>query len=327
MAGGQEPVSDSNHDAAQDDEFLAVIGAGYAEPTTIMGAVGDDEITRVAPTPRREGVDLGVAGSLVQTWQQLRAERRTPGRWPLRRVVLAVTGLVVAAGGVVAIATGWLGVELLAIVFLGLAVFAFAAAQAFGASRRATEGERRLGAVIAAEQNAGRQLASALAGTGWVLLHDRRLPNTEHRVPFLCVGPAGVVVVSMLPPGPYLILEPAGVRAGESELAFGWMPTRIWEVRYLVEALTTTEDDQLHFRGPVFPVAVEAYPRATQLPVGWSAEPPYRIDDFHIRRPGPLAEFLCGLPTTFAPHHVRQLTELVDQHCPPAPTLDQVNVH
>ena len=188
-----------------------------------------------------------------------------------------------------------------------------------------TPAERNLAAAIAAEQRASRELAAALAGTSWVLYHDRRLPHSEHRVPFIAVGPAGVALIAILPAGPYLILTPAGVKAGEDELSSGWLPARIWESRYLMRQLSNVATRDLRFTGPVIPMAVEGYPRAKKIPTGWSAEPPYQINQYQIRRPAVLGQYLTYLPVIFAPHHVTQLAKLVDTHCPPAPVVTRTD--
>lgn len=64
--------------------------------------------------------------------------------------------------------------------------------------------------MITVEERIGRQLRAALAGSSWVLLHDRLLPGTEEQAPFFAVGPPGLALVAVLPPGPYLILTPPG---------------------------------------------------------------------------------------------------------------------
>jgi hypothetical protein len=77
----------------------------------------------------------------------------------------------------------------------------------------------------------------------------------------------------------------------------------------------------LRFTGPVIPAAMDAYPPARKIPAGWSAQPPYRIDQYQIRRPAVLGQYLTYLPAILAPHHVAQLAQLVDEGCPPAPVL------
>ena len=312
---------------SDDEEFDDLIESAYAEPLMITGAVGDDDLTQVAPTPSRPGADLGIAGSLVQTRDQLRARRRDD-RGPFFRDRITITaGLILLAcavglGAIVgggripgpAILTVLLGVVLI----IGVGGSAWFLLVRYGP----TAAERNLHSVITAEQRAGDDLAASLAGSPWVLLHDRRLPHSEHRVPFIAVGPAGIALISILPAGPYLILVPGGVKAGEDELAFGWLPARVWEARYLMRNLSNVGTGGLRFSGPVMPMAMEGYPRATKIPDGWSDQPPYRIDQFPIRRPAVLGQYLNYLPRIFAPHHVAQLAKLVDQHCPPAPTSE-----
>lgn len=322
---GENTRSQRPQPMTDNEEFDAMMEAAFAEPLMITGAIGNDELTEVAPTPERVGVDLGVAGSLLQTGDRLAAQRRA-ARGPFLRdrvslgggmvlVVCAVALGVIAGGGRIpgpAVVTGVVGLATVA----GLSVAVWFLMVRYGASTA----ERSLRAAAVAEQRAGHDLAAALAGSSWVLLHDRRLPNSEHRVPFIAVGPAGVALVSVLPAGPYLILAPGGVKAGDDELAYGWLPARIWEARYLMRQLSNLGTSGLRFTGPVMPMAMEGYPPATKIPAGWSAQPPYRIDQFPIRRPAVLGQYLNYLPRIFAPHHVAQLAQLVDQHCPPAPT-------
>ena len=85
--------------SSHDEEFAALIHSAYAEPLTIAGEVGDQELTEIASMPPRAGVDLGVAGSLVQARDRLRSERRAKaGRgWRDGRTAVAVAVVVGAA--------------------------------------------------------------------------------------------------------------------------------------------------------------------------------------------------------------------------------------
>jgi hypothetical protein len=308
---------------ASDDEFQSLIQSAYAEPLMITGEVGDDQLTEVAPTPARAGVDLGVAGSVTQTRDQLAVQRRVDRGPFLRDPISLVAGSVlVVCALIVGAVIGTGRVHAAVVVVVSLVMVAAIAASAWVLLVRygPSTAERTLRATISAEQRAGHDLVAVLAGSPWVLLHDRRLPLSEHRVPFIAVGPAGIALISVLPAGPYLILSPSGVKAGEDELAYGWLPARIWEARYLMRNLSNVGTAGLRFTGPVMPMAMEGYPRATRMSEGWSAQPPYRIDRFPIRRPAVLGQYLNYLPRIFAPHHVTQLVQLVDQHCPPAPT-------
>lgn len=109
------------------------------------------------------------------------------------------------------------------------------------------------------------------------------------------------------------------MKAGDDELTSGWLPARLWEA--LLRQLSGIATRDLRFTGPVIPMAIEGYPRAKKIPAGWSAVPPYQIDQYQIRRPAVLGQYLTYLPVIFAPHHVTQLAQLVDEHCPPAPTV------
>ena len=311
--------------SSDDEEFDELIGAAYAEPLMITAAISDDDMIDVAPTPPRPGVDRGIAGSLIQARDRLRAQRREQMDPPWRdRVSITAAAVMIGSGTVLGVLIGGGAALGVATVLAAGALVALAAAALVVLWWRhgPSAGERTLNSAIAAEQHAGRALAAALAGSSWVLLHDRRLPHSEHRVPFLAVGPAGIVVIALLPAGPYLILTPGGVRAGDDELASGWIPARVWEARFLMRQLADAATRDLRFTGPVLPVAVDVYPPSTKLPEGWSAQPPYCIGDYPIRRPAALAQFLQYLPARFAPHHVVQLAQLVDQRCEPAPRPD-----
>lgn len=78
-----------------DAEFESLVESAYAEPMMITGAVGDDDLALVAPTPARPGIDLGIAGSLIQTRERLRSERleELGPPWRDRRSIAAVTVL------------------------------------------------------------------------------------------------------------------------------------------------------------------------------------------------------------------------------------------
>jgi hypothetical protein len=309
-----------------DEEFDELIESAYAEPLMITASVGDEEMTQVAPTPDREGIDLGVAGSLVQARARLRVQHRAdlgPAYRDKITVAAAVVLLACAVAGGVVIGGGRLpGPTILTVLLVMVLVVGLGgSAWVLVVRNGPTPAERNLTTAITAEQRAGRDLVAGLAGTAWVLFHDRRLPHSEHRVPFLAVGPAGVALIGVVPAGPYLILTPTGVKAGDDELTSGWLPARLWEARYLMRQLSGIATRDLRFTGPVIPMAVEGHPRAEKIPVGWSAVPPYQIDQYQIRRPAVLGQYLTYLPAIFAPHHVTQLARLVDEHCPPAPTV------
>lgn len=302
-----------------DDDFDALIESAYAEPKMYFGTVGDDTLTPVTPSAPRPGADRGAAGSLVQARDKLRRDRRERIGPPWRDLwsVVPVAALIAAGVGL-----RWLGTltpgPLSVLVFPFLIVVAVAGYILY-VRRGPVAGAGPLTRTITAERRVGRQLQDALAGSSWVVLHDRLLPQTEHRVPFLAVGPSGVALIAVLPPGPYLILKPTGVMAGDDELGSAWVPARMWELRYLLQQLLANPARNLPFTGPIFPLAAIGYDKATKIPTGWSSSAPHRIDNYQIRTPAALGQYLRYLPMTLGPGHVDQLVRLVDQRCPPAP--------
>lgn len=93
----------------------------------------------------------------------------------------------------------------------------------------------------------------------------------------------------------------------------------MWETRYLVQQLMAEPARDLHFTGPVIAIAAIGHDKASKIPTGWSADPPYRIDGYQIRTPAIVGQYLRYLPMTLSPDHVGQLVRLIDQRCPPAP--------
>jgi len=301
-----------------DDDFDALIESAYAEPEVVSGVVGDDHVTPMTPSAPRAGVDRGVAGSLIQARSKLRRDRRRQIGPPWRDLwsivpVAAIVACVVGLRWLITLTSGLL------LLFLPLAIVIAVSRWVLYLRRGPAVGERAISRTVTAEQRVGRQLQAALAGSSWVLFHDRLLPHTEHRVPFLAVGPSGVALVAVLPPGPYLILAPTGVRAGDDELVAGWLPARMWEGRYLLQQLMADPARDLHFTGPVLALAAIGYDRASKIPTGWSVDPPHRIDSYLIRTPTALGAYLRYLPMTLGPDHVDQLARLIDQRGPPAP--------
>jgi len=168
-----------------DEEFDALIESGYAEPTMITGQVGDDDLTKVAPTPPRPGVDLGVAGSLLQTRERMRRERRAAVGPPWRdRISVAAAAVAlscsISLGGVIG-GAALPGPALVSALVFGLLVAGIVGALWVLSLRHGpTVAEKTLRLAIAAEKRAGRELAAALTSSPWVLLHDRLLPHSEH---------------------------------------------------------------------------------------------------------------------------------------------------
>ena len=146
-----------------DDEFDAVIDSAYSEPLMITGAIGDDDLTQVAPTPPRPGVDLGDAGSLVQVRDQLR-RRHSADRGPLTRdrvTIMAILILLASAVGVGTIIGGAKipGPTILAVLLVpALLIILAGSAWVLLVRYGPTAADRNLSATITAEQRAGRDL-------------------------------------------------------------------------------------------------------------------------------------------------------------------------
>lgn len=129
-------------------------------------------------------------------------------------------------------------------------------------------------------------------------------------------------MIAILPAGPYLILTPTGVKAGEDELTSGWLPARIWESRYLLQqpAGATTRD--LQFTGLAIPLATRGLALCHQDPgrlVSAAPLPDRPVPDpppDHARPvPSVPADQLRAPPRDPAPRH------MVNQPCEPAPLL------
>lgn len=89
---------------SDDEEFTSLIESAYTEPLTVAGAVGDEELTEIAPTAPRAGTDLGVGGSLIQARARLRQDWREEVGVPWR------DGRSVVAAAAVAISVTVLGI-------------------------------------------------------------------------------------------------------------------------------------------------------------------------------------------------------------------------
>ncbi len=302
--------------------FEAIMASAFADEAVIFGAPGDPSLVPAAPAAPRPAVDLGVAGSLTQTRRRVRAARKAqlgPALADPRTLVPALLLITAVAYAVAVVAVEsipgrpWLVVP--------LAVLVAAAAAGWLALRRGWSAEEwDLWRTEVAEEAASRGLRRSFQGTPWVLLHDRLLPGTEHRLSFVAVGPAGVAVLTILPRGPYMDFRDQGFMAADEELTAAWLPTRLWEARLLLEALVRTPARDLVFRGPVFPLALVAYLKRMRVPSGWSALPPVQLQSLPIRNAVGAGRFLRSLPSPLSSSQVGALVALIDDLCPPAPT-------
>lgn len=70
-----DPAGD-DFDPQVGDDFDPQVEAAYAEPSMLVGRLGDDDHPRVVPGLPQPGVDRGVAGSLIRTRDTIRGDRR-----------------------------------------------------------------------------------------------------------------------------------------------------------------------------------------------------------------------------------------------------------
>lgn len=333
MSGGRDEENTSRGDDGLGDDaggwtdaddlaaFEDIVSSAYEEYEVVFGRAGDPQMVPATPAVSRPCVDLGVAGSLTQTRRQLTAERRARlgPVWSDPKTIVPSLLLIAAAGcAVLSVTVKALPGNPWLVVPAAAAVIAVSVAWLW-VRRGWSAAERSLFRTEVAETQAATELGKALKGTSWVVLHDRLLPGTEHRVAFLAVGPAGVAILTLVPRGPYLVSSD-GLRAGEEELTASWLPTRTWETRSVLEALGRTPTRDLVFRGPVYPVGVVGYLSRKRIPSGWMAVPPLRLGVLPIRNAPGTGQLLRSLPGPLGPVHVQALVDLVDDLCPPAPT-------
>ena len=201
---------------------------------------------RVPYVSTRDAVDQGPAGSLVQARERASAlrsaSRPADGRdWRLwvGGVLVMLALLLLASGGVGGLVLGGLAAAVaLALLYPRYRPGVFEA----GLSRQ-----------IGGERRVAREL-EPLRGLGWTVLHDRVLPDTEHRLAHVLAGPGGVLVVSVLSAaGPLLHRDDALWTGGEP--LTDWFAARWWEVNRLHVALVRALS-RWPWAGPVYPVAV-----------------------------------------------------------------------
>ncbi len=218
-----------------------------------------DDAGKIVPSvpylPPREGVDHGVAGSLVQLRARQRAQRVADRRAPARdgrRYAGAARRIAAGAGA----ATGWrlLGTSAVGLLLLTLTVVTLGAAVLVVLARyEPGDVEASVDGAIRREKRAGRELEK-LRGLGWTVLHDRLIPGTEHRVPHLLVGPAGIIIASVAPSNDALRLSGTTLYAGAMPLD-EWFATRWWEAE-TINAATAAHLTAWSWEGPVFPLVV-----------------------------------------------------------------------
>lgn len=277
----------------------------------------DNALPPTVPEVRsRRHVDLGVGGSLLEEADRIDAARTRPDL--LRDPVLYACSLVALTTAVaitLVLVQPWHLVLRLVVALIVAVVGALAFLMILG--RR---GPRPEAEVLRKEARLEQRTADQLTmPPRWRLLHDRVLPGTEHRVPFVLVGPAGVLIATIMPAGPYGLIDGGGVTAGDGDLNV-WVTTRRWEVTTLADHLVNHRDGAWQFGGPVYSLVLQARPPAAAAD-GLMSEPPRLIEGLSaIRKPTACRDFLGSLPAVLPQHVVDDLEQQVDRLCPLAPS-------
>ncbi|WP_380162701.1 hypothetical protein [Kineococcus sp. R86509] len=259
------------------------------------------------PTTAR--IEAGPAGSLVQARARARALREAahgPWRRDRRVRMLAVAIAALISWLAVLLINGSGALEtLVAIVLLGLVV---AAAVSVLTHRQVSALEADLTRQIEATHATATAL-DELTAAGWVVLHDRLLTGTEHRLAHVLVGPIGVVLVTEMPEHGPLRLLPNGVLVSGDVVLTDWLDTRWWEADYL-QIILTQELAHWPWNGAVIPVLIA--PNSTSFPL-----PPV-IANATVRTTTQLVPWLSTLPQPLSRLAVAHLAETLREQCEPA---------
>jgi hypothetical protein len=260
-----------------------------------------------------EHVDLGPGGSLRQ---QYRAARRPVG-W--RHLVVAVAAVLTVGALVYALVIGpdagvnfWAAMPAAA----GMAALTVLSTRLLAhPSPMLAEESRR--------EHATARFLRPLEAAGWVLLHDRLLPGTHHRIPHLAVGPAGLAVVVPLPEAGTIHLvsddEDQWLYINGNQRA-EWQLARKWEGDAVDGAAAEVLSD-VAWTGPTFTVLVDAGDLSVRAAVRGQPirrQPPNTISGMMLTNGARLAPLLRDLPATLAPHEVRRFADALDSAFVPA---------
>jgi hypothetical protein len=302
----------SDADAAGEDDSVRLT---HTPPK--VSRVG--EVVPLVPMlPRRDRVDLGPGGSLLQAADRERNTRRA-GLTPTCRDwrVIAGAAVIVAAAVVLwAVRTEpmlWFGPPGIAALGALLILRRVQPAPAEARLREQARVERRLADRLA-----------ALTGYGWTVLHDRLLPDGEHRVGLILAGPGGVIIPTCIPYRGPLTVQGENLYNG-GQLLSEWISARWWEARTLNAALAARMDD-LPWHGPVYPIGVvdsRALARPGLLGARVSdttAVPPFPPvwQDLALRPDFAVADLILSFPAPLPREAAAQLAAYIDQVCPPA---------
>lgn len=271
------------------------------------------------------GADRGVGGSLRQEarrHRQLRALRRSRPR----RAADGLTPAAAVVAGVATTLTTFLAfspaITALSGLLLTAACGASAALWAPDAAERALYRQAHL------EQRIMRRLR-VLEGWGWTLLPDRRLPGGEHRIPFVLVGPAGIVLIAPLPVRGRWTVHDRHLHIGGQPMNT-WFTARRWETDHLARAVPPTLGQWHDY--PVTTIAVVhpgsvvtrllRWARPAETRTGADSEPPAHWVHVPVRRldsvPGTVRALVAPLPRPVT----AQLVAATEDVCPPAAAAD-----
>lgn len=259
------------------------------------------------PTTAR--TEAGPAGSLLQARARARAlreARQKPWRRDRRVQLLALAGAALVCWWGVLLVDGVGPLQVLITLVL-LAVTVAAAVRVAG-SRRPSALEVDLSRQIN-RTHATATALDELTASGWVVLHDRLLTGTEHRLAHVLAAPIGVVLVTEIPEHGPLRLAPNGVLHSGDVVLADWLDTRWWEADYL-QIILTQELAHWPWNGAVIPVLVA--PDSAALPL-----PPV-IAGATVRTASQLVPWLGTLPQPLSRLAVAHLAETLREQCEPA---------
>lgn len=281
------------------EEFAGII-EGWDERKTADVAAADWHFHATEP---RAHVDLGVAGSLRQELTRARAETARP-RWQLIALGASITAAGLIAAVLLRTQLPWWLSLCAGIVVATLTVITVHR----GLGPRIATLTRQ----ITQEQRVAKILRAHLVGTGWAILPDRVLGDTEQRLAFIAVGPGGVVYLPPIPEGPYGVS--GGVFTVRGTPIEEWLQWRQAEYRNLSTMLINHPHRDLTFTGPIWMRYLYIHPQPSGHPV-----PASSIDGIASRDASHTAETLLTLPRTHpTPAQTRALIDLVATACPPA---------
>jgi hypothetical protein len=282
----------NEHDDTSGDELRSIDG-------------DDPNAYQLLGGPSSPRADRGVAGSLRQELDRIRG--LDPNR---RRRPYYVAGYVLAAAASIAISLGGLIADRTALYVIGLLMCLVVAAslpivtpRLFGASE-----EHRLCHQISKEKLLSKVLDDFTV-QGWHVLHDRLVPDSAHRIPFLLVGGAGIFPVSIIEdPEPLMWNPDQDIVYTAKRGLVRWFQTRAWERDQLARGIGGGV--------VVWPIAVHMPPKPVGLPVITSR-------GVALTNPATIGSWIRDHANTLSREQVALLAAQVEVLCPPAAARDE----